>query len=385
MNETEKANATAARTAITAAEKPAKTEKTHKLAGSMAMFGGLSIQERINFARHLSMVVKAGLPIFKGLTIIRAQAASKVLQRIVDQVLSDVNNGKFLADSLERYKDIFGEFFINIVRVGEASGTLSQNLLYLADELKKSKELRSKVRGAMIYPLIILLATLGLTSFLAFFILPKLLPVLYGLKVALPPTTKILLAAVDFATNYGLATLGIAVAAVIGFRIAVKRIIPFRYLMHRLIFFMPVISSLVVAVNMVTFSRVLGMLLKSGVKIVEAVNITLHTLPNLVYQDLLTKANEEVKRGGQLATILAKHPGFFPVLLSGMIQVGENTGNLEENLFYVSEYYDEEVTNNLRNLTSFLEPVMLLFMGGLVGFVAISIITPIYSLSQGVN
>ena len=351
----------------------------------MAMFGGLSIQERINFARHLSMVVKAGLPIFKGLTIIRAQAASKVLQRIVDQVLSDVNNGKFLADSLERYKDIFGEFFINIVRVGEASGTLSQNLLYLADELKKSKELRSKVRGAMIYPLIILLATLGLTSFLAFFILPKLLPVLYGLKVALPPTTKILLAAVDFATNYGLATLGIAVAAVIGFRIAVKRIIPFRYLMHRLIFFMPVISSLVVAVNMVTFSRVLGMLLKSGVKIVEAVNITLHTLPNLVYQDLLTKANEEVKRGGQLATILAKHPGFFPVLLSGMIQVGENTGNLEENLFYVSEYYDEEVTNNLRNLTSFLEPVMLLFMGGLVGFVAISIITPIYSLSQGVN
>src|SRR3989344_9339888 len=113
MNETEKANATAARTAITAAEKPAKTEKTHNRAGSMAMFGGLSIQERINFARPLSMVVKAGLPIFKGLTIIRAQAASKVLQRIVDQVLSEVNNGKLLADSLERYKDIFGEFFIN--------------------------------------------------------------------------------------------------------------------------------------------------------------------------------------------------------------------------------------------------------------------------------
>lgn len=331
------------------------------------------------------MVVKAGLPIFKGLTIIRAQATSKTLQRIVDQVLQDVNNGKFLADSLERYKDIFGDFFVNIVRVGEASGTLSQNLLYLADELKKSKELRSKVRGAMVYPMIILVATLSLTSFLAFFILPKLLPVLNGLKVALPPTTKFLLAAVAYATNYGLLTIGLIVAVAVGFHFAKKRIRPFRYIMHRLIFFIPVVSKLVIAVNMVTFARVLGMLLKSGVKIVEAVDITLHTLPNLVYQDLLTKANEEVKRGGQLATILDRHRNFFPVLLSGMIQVGENTGNLEENLFYVSEYYDEEVTNSLQNLTSFLEPIMLLIMGGMVGFVAISIITPIYSLSQGVN
>lgn len=351
----------------------------------VSFLGRLTIQEKINFARHLSMVVKAGLPIFKGLTIIRQQAASKTLQRIVDQVLQDVNNGKFLADSLERYKDIFGEFFVNIVRVGEASGTLSQNLLYLADELKKSKELRAKVRGAMVYPLIILVATLGLTSFLAFFILPKLLPVLHGLKVALPPTTKFLIAAVDYAKAYGLVTLVALVAAAIGFRFAVKHVRSLRYAVHRMVFFVPVLSKLVIYVNMVTFSRVLGMLLKSGVKIVEAVNITLHTLPNLVYQDLLTKANEEVKKGGQLATILGKHPGFFPVLLSGMIQVGENTGNLEENLFYVSEYYDEEVSNSLRSLTSLLEPIMLLVMGGMVGFVAISIITPIYSLSQGVN
>lgn len=351
----------------------------------VSFFGRLSIQEKINFARHLSMVVKAGLPIFKGLTIIRSQAASKTLQRIVDQVLQDVNNGKFLADSLERYKGIFGEFFVNIVRVGEASGTLSQNLLYLADELKKAKELRAKVRSAMVYPLIILFATLGLTSFLAFFILPKLLPVLHGLKVELPPTTKFLIATVEFAKDYGLVVLVGAIIGVIGLRFAIKHVRPIRYVAHRMIFLVPVLSKLVIYVNMVTFSRVLGMLLKSGVKIVEAVDITLHTLPNLVYQDLLTKANEEVKRGGQLATVLAKHQSFFPVLLSGMIQVGENTGNLEENLFYVSEYYDEEVSNSLRNLTSLLEPIMLLIMGGMVGFVAISIITPIYSLSQGVQ
>lgn len=348
-------------------------------------FQRLSVQEKINFARHLSMVVKAGLPIFEGLKIIRAQAVSRTLQKILDQVIVDVNNGKFLADSLDRYKHVFGDFFVNIIRVGETSGTLSQNLLYLADEMKKSKELQSKVRSAMVYPTVILVVTIGLTSFLALFILPKLLPVLYGLKVELPASTQLLLASMDYLRDYGLLTLGVLVAAVIAVRILLKRVHLFRYAAHWLILKLPVVAPLVIAVNMVTFSRILGMLLKSGVKIVEAIIITSNTFTNVVYEGLLLRANEEIKKGGQLATVMEKNRRFFPPLVSGMIQIGENTGNLEENLFYVSEYYAEEVDNKLRNLTSLLEPLMLLIMGGLVGFVAISIITPIYSLSQGVN
>ncbi len=345
----------------------------------------LPIQERINFARHLAMVIKAGLPVYEGLRIIRAQAASGTLNRVIDQLLIDVNNGRFLADSLEKFERLFGGFYINIIRVGEASGTLSQNLLYLSEELRKTKELQSKVRSAMIYPIIILVATIGMTAFLAFFVLPKLLPMLQGMNVQLPPTTRALINSIEFLKNYGIVTaIGIFVA-IFASRLLVRKVRAIRYAVHRIIFMLPVVSPLVIAINMVTFARVLAMLLKSGVKIVEAVTITGNTFSNLVYQRLLIAANDEIRKGGQLATILAHENRFFPPLLSGMIRVGEGTGNLEDNLFYLSEYYDEEVDTKLRNLTSLLEPLMLLTMGLMVGFVAISIITPIYSLSQGVK
>ncbi|MEK7608213.1 MAG: type II secretion system F family protein [Patescibacteria group bacterium] len=370
-----------------ATEKPVSKKLTieERFQRFLTRRGSIKVQDKINFARHLAMVIKAGLPIYEGLRIIRAQTESKTLARILDHLITDVNNGRFLADGLEDFEHIFGGFFINIIRVGEASGTLSQNLLYLATELRKTKELQSKVRSAMVYPIVILIATIGVVAFLAFFILPKLLPVLYGLKVKLPASTRALLAVVDFIQTKGLYTLIALVVIFYIFRTLMRHIRPLRYALHRAIFFVPVISGLVVSINMVTFARVLAMLLKSGVKIVESVNITRNTFTNLVYKKLLDDAGEEIRKGGQLATVLMAEKHLFPPLLSGMIQVGENTGNLEDNLFYVSEYYDDEVDNKLRSLTSVMEPIMLLIMGLAVGFVAISIITPIYSLSQSVN
>jgi type IV pilus assembly protein PilC len=345
----------------------------------------LSTQEKINFARHLAMVIKAGLPMYQGLTILKEQASSRALSRIITQVIADVNNGRFLADSLSRYEDTFGAFFINLIRVGEASGTLPQNLAYLADELRKSKNLRSKVRSAMVYPIVILIATIGVTGFLAFFVFPKLLPVLLGLGVKLPPTTLALIAVVNYIQNYGIYTLAGAVVLFILLRVIVRMAEPIRYAIDRVILAIPVISQLTVSVNMVNFTRILALLLKSGVRIVEALTITSNTFGNLVYRRAVLGANDEIKKGGQLATYLASKKRIFPPILSDMIRVGENTGNLEENLSYLAEYYEEEVDNKLHGLTSLLEPVLLLVMGMVVGFVALSIITPIYSISQGVK
>ena len=140
------------------------------------LFDRISTQDRINFARHLSLVVKAGLPVFEGLKIIEEQTQSPVLKRVVESLITDVNNGQFLADGLQKYEHIFGLFFINIVRVGECSGTLSKNLLYLADELGRQKALQTKVRSAMVYPLVILTATIGVAGFLTFYVFPKLIP-----------------------------------------------------------------------------------------------------------------------------------------------------------------------------------------------------------------
>jgi type II secretory pathway component PulF len=349
------------------------------------LFDRISVQERINFARHLALVVKAGLPVFEGLKIIQAQTESPVLKRVIESLMNDVNNGKFLADGLQRYEHIFGIFFVNIVRVGEASGTLAKNLLYLADELAREKSLQSKTRSAMIYPLVILLATLGVAGFLTFYVFPKLVPVFGSLNVQLPLTTRILLTTLNFSKAYGLYVVAGFIVFLILMRLVLKHVKPIRYALDQTLFFIPVVSDLVVSVNMVNFTRVLGLLLKSGVKIVESIDITRNTFRNLVYQKTLTTASGEIKKGGQLGAYLAGSKRLFPPLVSGMVRIGESTGNLEENLEYLAQFYDDEVDTKLHSLTSLIEPLMLLLMGLLVGFVALSIITPIYSISQGIK
>lgn len=349
------------------------------------LFDRISVQDRINFARHLSLVVKAGLPVFEGLKIIQEQTESPVLKRVLDSLMDDVNNGKFLADGLQRYQHLFGDFFINIVRVGESSGTLAKNLLYLAEELGRQKVLQTKVKSAMVYPLVILVATIGVAGFLTFYIFPKLIPVFGSLNVQLPLTTRILLTSLNFMKSYGFYLLGVLVVLFIVGRIVFKRFTPIRYFSNLTLFYIPVVSDLTVSVNMVNFARVLGLLLKSGVKIVEALDITRNTFDNLVYKQVIATASETIRKGGQLGVYLSTEKRLFPALVSGMVRIGESTGNLEENLEYLAEYYDEEVDTKLHSLTSLIEPLMLLMMGLLVGFVALSIITPIYSISSGIS
>lgn len=357
----------------------------NKVKKFLSFFSRLSIQDKINFARHLGMVVKAGLPLHEGLSIIKKQSEVKFLQEIITHLMSEVNNGRSLADSLVTYRSAFGDFFINIIRVGEASGTLSQNLFYLADELKKAKNINGKVRSAMIYPAIIFIATIGLTSFLAFGIFPKLLPIFTSLNVELPASTKFLISIVNAVRGYGFFIITGIIAFIVAFQVALRTLPPFKYAIDRTILFLPVISNLVVGVQTANFTRVLGLLLKGGMNIVEAVEVTANTFDNLVYRRALKQANEEIKKGAQLAQYLNEHRALFPPLLSGMVKIGENTGNLEDNLFYLAEYYNEEVENTLHDLTSFLEPLMLLGMGLIIAFVALSIITPIYSISQNIK
>ncbi len=351
----------------------------------LSFFEHLTVQDKINFARHLGMVVKAGLPLNEGLNIIKKQSESKLIIKIIDHIQLDVNNGKFLADSLEYYNNVFGDFFINIIRVGESSGTLSQNLFYLGDELKKSKELNGKVRSAMIYPAIIFVATVGLTSFLAFGIFPKLLPIFSSLRVELPLTTRILIQTVNFLKDYVIYVAVLFISAGIGLRILIKRFAPVQIFFDKMVLSTPILSKVVIDVQMANLTRILGLLLKGGVNIVEAVHITANTFDHAVYKKALLSAEEEIRKGEQFAQYLSEHKELFPALVSGMVKIGENTGNLEDNLFYLAEYYTEEVDTTLHDLTSFLEPLMLLTMGLIIGFVALSIITPIYSISQNIK
>ncbi len=349
-----------------------------------SFFQRVSLQDKINFARHLSLIIKSGLPILEGLPMIKMQTESKVLSKVLDTLIDNVSNGQFLSASMERFPHIFDSFFVNVVRVGETSGTLATNLAYLADELKKAQDLKNKIRSAMVYPVIIMVATVVLTGFLIFSVFPKILPIFSSLHIKLPISTKILIAISQFLLVNGLNLLIGLIIFFIAFRIALFWK-PMQRLFHKTLLFLPVISTLVIGVNLANFARIFGLLLKGGIKIVEAIEITGKTFTNLVYKESMDGAAEQIRRGAKLSVFLATQKKYFPPLMSGLVSLGESTGNLEENLTYISDYYREETENKIHNLTTLIEPVLLLTMGLVVGFVAISIITPIYQITQGVG
>ncbi|MDP3880692.1 MAG: type II secretion system F family protein [bacterium] len=345
------------------------------------LFIRISLQERVMFARHLAVGLKSGMTLQKSLQMIIDQTKSKSFKKILQKFIDDTTNGMFLSDSMEKYRSIFGELFINIVRVGEQSGTLIENLNYLSSELKKKKALKSKVRGALIYPVIILIATIGIVATLMIGVFPKILPVFSNLNIDLPITTRILIVVSTFMSNYTI----LLIIALFVFIAAIWWISHYDFykrIWHRTLLSLPVIGKIVIKVNSTTFTRVLGLLLKSGVQIIEAVEITASTMDNYVYRREIQKGAEELRKGDFFSKYIRTKKKFFPVTLVNMIEVGENTGNLTENLAYLAEFYEGEVDETLKNLSSIIEPILLLIMGLLVGFIALSVITPIYSISQ---
>lgn len=345
-----------------------------------ALFLKVPLNEKILFTKHLSMMVKSGMTEIESVKLLARQVESKSFKTILTAVVSDLENGQFLSKALKPYERIFGRLFISIINLGEKSGSLGENLEFLSKDLRESKALRSKVRSALIYPSILLIATIGVISTLVFLILPKILPIFDSLKAELPLSTRILIK-ITSTLREDFLLIAIAIVAIIVTWIILLRFSKFRYYIHRIILILPFAGAISKKYNMANLTRTLGILLKSGVRIVEAISTASAMTENLVYRKELSKVAEEVRRGNELHEYLEKVPNLFPPTVTRMIEVGEKTGNLEENLAYLSEFYKNEVDDTVANLSSVLEPALLLIMGGLVGFVAISIITPIYQIT----
>jgi type IV pilus assembly protein PilC len=345
---------------------------------------GVPLQEKINFARHLSVATKSGFPLVEALKLIRDQASKKRFKKIIDEIIGDIESGQSLAQSLGRFPHVFNDFFVNLVKVGETSGNLSETLLYLASELKKQREVSHKVRSALVYPVVILVVTIAVTLFLTLFIFPKILPIFVSLGIQLPATTRAVIMVLTFLSNYGFWFLGGLVAFIIGIRLLLM-VEKIHFYFDKSLLSMPFISGVVVNVTMTNFSRSLSVLLKSGMNIIDALKVSEKTFHNKYYREQIEQAIQSVQKGESVARYLTEKPKLFPPMVVGMIQVGEQTGNLEQNLLYLSEHYDSEVDEVVRNLTTILEPFLLVFMGLLVGFVALSIITPIYQVTQGLR
>lgn len=348
------------------------------------IFSHIPISEKMIFVKHLSIMIKSGMPILNSLWLLQKQAKSKIMQGIIKELIIDVDNGQFLSASLEKHYSVFGNFFINIIRVGEASGTLSENLNYLHEELKKSYELKKKVKSAMAYPIILLIAVFGISTLLMFSIFPKILPIFATFKMDLPITTRILIVVANFSLAYGIHMLiGFIFLGFILFVLFQFRSV--KLFSHKIFLKTPFLGTISLHINMTAFARTMNSLLRSGIKIVDALLITADTMPNFVYQKELQNMAEMIKGGEPMSKYLMKNSKFFPSIFSQMVEVGENTGHLDENLIYLAEFYEAEVDEMFKNLSTILEPILLLFMGVVVGFVALAIITPIYGLSQSLK
>ena len=352
-----------------------------KLSG---FFIRVPIAEKILFTKQMSMMAKAGIGTVESLKIIRRQVKSRGFGHVLDRAILEVESGQSLSTAFKQFGNVFGDLFTNIVALGETSGTLSENLNYLSTELSKSKQLKAKVKSALIYPIVIMLATVSVVAILVFFVLPKLTSVFTSLNIDLPITTRILIGTITFIQNYYLHMAGGFVLFIIIMMI-LNRIPVARYILHRTIISLPIMGKISKNYNMAVMTRTLGLLLKSGMKILEALNTTSGVVSNVVYKKALLESVESIRRGEAFYKYLENRVGVFPPTIVHMVEVGERTGNLDANLIYLAEFYENEVDETVKNLSGILEPILLIIMGLIVGFVAISVITPIYSISRGVK
>jgi type II secretory pathway component PulF len=344
----------------------------------------LSLKEQSLFTKRLAFLINAGVSIVEALHILREQMVGGG-QLVLDQILKDVSSGLSLSKSFARFPKVFGQFAVHIIRIGESSGTLYQNLNYLADELKKRQALRRKIIGAFIYPVLITIATFGITIFLMVYLFPKITPIFTSLHAQLPLSTRVVMSLSDLLIHSGLWIFLALMFVIGGWVYAVKRVAALQKGMERVYRRMPILGTILRSYNLANGTRTLGLLLKSGVPFSEALSVTSDTTKNRLYSEAYIEMREVVIRGDKISTYLTAHKKLFPNMLTHMIAVGERSGTLSDTLVYLSEMYDAEVDDFTRNLSTLIEPALMIVMGILVGFIAISIITPIYSITQNLH
>lgn len=341
-------------------------------------------RDKMLFSRHLAVMLDAGIPLHEALGVFAEEGNTPSMRYIISIAISDLSDGLTLNSSIAKFPKLFEPFFINIMRVGEESGSLAASLRYLEIQIKKSQDLSSKVRSALMYPAIVFTGAIVVASYLAFIMLPKLLPLFSTLNVDLPITTKMLLASSKWLSQNWMWFVGMAIAFIFSLTL-LWRIKAVRYAIHRFILVIPVLGSLMREVQMTQFARILGTLHTSGVHIVDALKITAQSLTNLVYSRHLTAIAGLVEKGETIGEQLKHYPQLFSRTSSSMVEIGERTGKLSESLMSCAEFSEREVDLYTKNLSAMIEPFTLMFVGGIVGFVALSIITPIYKLTQGLS
>ena len=342
----------------------------------------VKLGEKVVFSRQFATMINAGVPIVQSLNILKDQTESPHLKKVVEDVAKKVEGGATLANSLSEHPDVFPPVYTNMVKAGETAGILDQVLDRLATQQEKDAAIVSKVRGAMIYPGVITAATIGSFVFLMTVIVPKLSAIFVDLGTELPIYTKIMLAISKALTQYG----WLVALVMVGITVALMRYVKTpggKKVWHTLLLKLPIFGNIVRKVNVARFARILGSLMASGVSVLDALNTTAAALGNVVFQEEIKAMADEIKNGKAMSGPLRKSTN-FPPIVAQMIAVGEETGQLDSILMKLADFFEREVDNIISNITSVIEPILIIVIGTMVGAIVISIFGPLSSLSNAV-
>jgi type IV pilus assembly protein PilC len=342
-------------------------------------------QEVITFAKNLSVMVDAGLSVSRALTVLSKQSKNKKLIELLGSIGDSVSSGETLSKSLEAHSEVFSSLFVSMVKAGEESGKLSYSLRIVADQLEKSQNLTKKIKGAMIYPSVIMSLMVVIGILLMVYMVPTLTSTFKGLNITLPLPTRVIIAVSDFLVNNLLLTIGAILALVFGFIFGIKtkrgKNISDFVALHMLM-----VKTISKELNAARTARTLSSLISSGVDIVSAIGITGEVLQNHYFKNLLNKAAEQVQVGELLSVSLSNTNGnLFPVFVSEMLSVGEETGKMTDMLENIATYYESEVDQKTKDLSTIIEPFLMIIIGIAVGVFAIAMMLPTYSLVDAIQ
>lgn len=354
-------------------------EKKAGLWNLVAKLQKISLVDKMMFARHLAVMIDAGLSLNQALRLLAYQTQNSRLAKIIEQLEERVRQGDSFADCLNRYRRIFGDLFINMVKVGETSGNLTEVLQLVSQQLKRDHDLQSKTKGAMVYPAVVIVTMVAVGMAMMIIVMPKLTQTFEDVNVQLPWTTKLVIGLSSFlAKNWLIVPAGFVVMF-LAWRLS-KRITSFQKTFHWLILRLPVFGKLSRKINTTRFARVFSSMIEGGVPVVQALKTTSQTLSNIYFKQSLAQVAEHVQKGEDLSQCLRTYRSIYPVLLLQMVAVGERTGSLAKILTRLADFYEEEITTTTKSLSSIIEPILLLVIGAAVAIFAISIIQPIYSM-----
>ncbi|MBU2579687.1 type II secretion system F family protein [Patescibacteria group bacterium] len=346
-------------------------------------FGHISLVEKMMFSRNLAIMIKAGLSLNQALDVLAQQTKSPKFKKIINQVATDIQQGKSFSESLAKHSGVFNDLYVNMVKIGETSGNLNEILRSLAEQMKKDHDLISRVRGAMIYPAVIIAAMIGIGIIMMIVVVPKLTEVFVEMKIELPLSTRVIIGVSNF-LQHNLIFSFIFLSVFIFFARLSMRIKSVKKFLHNIILHLPIFGSLSRKINSARFARNFSSLVESGVAIVKSLEITAGTLSNLYFKESLIASAQQVKKGKELSETLSCYTNLYAPMIIQMTSVGEKTGDLAGILNNLADFYEEEIDNITKNLSSIIEPIIMLVVGAAVGFFAVSMIQPMYSMMGSV-